>query len=89
MTFHFSMQVVQAGNAEWKYYRHHKSSFLELGLVKVAFLWELVSLGYYPIFIYPCIHVSIYASIYQSIYPSSYLPTYLSIYLSLSICLSV
>jgi hypothetical protein len=27
--------VVQEGNAEWKYYRHHKSSFLELGLVKV------------------------------------------------------
>lgn len=38
--------VVQEGAAEWKYYRHHKSSFLELGLVKAAFLWELVSLGH-------------------------------------------
>ena len=38
--------VVQEGAAEWKYYRHHKSSFLELGLVKAAFLWELLRLGY-------------------------------------------
>jgi len=29
--------------SDWKYYRHHKSSFLEMGLVKVAFLWELLS----------------------------------------------
>ena len=28
---------------QWKYYRHHNSDFLEMGLVKVAFLWELVS----------------------------------------------
>ena len=34
--------VVQTGKSEWKYYRHHKSSFLELGLVKAAFLWELL-----------------------------------------------
>ena len=38
--------VVQEGKSSFKYYRHHKSSFLELGLVKVAFLWELVELGY-------------------------------------------
>jgi len=38
--------TVQDGKAAWKYYRHHKSSFLELGLVKVAFLWELVLLGF-------------------------------------------
>ena len=38
--------VVQSGKSEWKYYRHHKSSFLELGLVKAAFLWELLRLGY-------------------------------------------
>ena len=38
--------AVQKGGVEWKYYRHHKSSFLELGLVKVAFLWELVSLRF-------------------------------------------
>ena len=37
---------MQEGAAEWKYYRHHKSSFLELGLVKAAFLWELLRLGY-------------------------------------------
>ena len=38
--------VVQSGTSEWKYYRHHKTSFLELGLVKAAFLWELLCLGY-------------------------------------------
>jgi hypothetical protein len=38
--------VVQEGKSDWKYYRHHKSSFLEIGLVKVAFLWELLLLGY-------------------------------------------
>ena len=38
--------VVQSGKSEWKYYRHHKTSFLELGLVKAAFLWELLNLGY-------------------------------------------
>ena len=38
--------VVQEGKSDWKYYRHHKSSFLELGLVKVAFLWEIISLEY-------------------------------------------
>ena len=32
--------------SDWKYYRHHKSSFLEMGLVKVAFLWELLTAGY-------------------------------------------
>ena len=26
-----------------RYYRHHNSDFLEMGLVKVAFLWELLS----------------------------------------------
>ena len=40
------VNAVQGGKTEWKYYRHHKSSFLELGLVKAAFLWELLSLGY-------------------------------------------
>ena len=30
----------------WKYYRHHNSDFLEMGLVKVAFLRELVSAGF-------------------------------------------
>ena len=29
-----------------KYYRHHKDCFLELGLVKAAFLWELLKLRY-------------------------------------------
>lgn len=29
--------------SEWTYSRHHKSSFLQMGLVKVALLWELVS----------------------------------------------
>ncbi|KAL3909855.1 MAG: hypothetical protein SGPRY_009277 [Prymnesium sp.] len=40
--------LVQQGKADFKYYRHHKKSFLELGLVKVrvAFLWELLELGY-------------------------------------------
>ena len=32
--------VVQSGTSEWKYYRHHKSSFLELGLVRAAVLLE-------------------------------------------------
>ena len=32
--------------SDWRYYRHHRSSFLEMGLVKVAFLWELVSAGF-------------------------------------------
>ena len=32
--------------SNWKYYRHHKSSFLEMGLVKAAFLWELLTAGY-------------------------------------------
>ena len=27
---------------EWKYFRHHDSDFLEMGLVKAAFLWELL-----------------------------------------------
>ena len=38
--------TVQEGKSDWKYYRHHKSSFLEIGLVKAAFLWELLQLGY-------------------------------------------
>ena len=29
-----------------KYYRHNKNCFLELGLVKAAFLWEILSLGF-------------------------------------------
>ena len=29
-----------------RYYRHHNSDFLEMGLVKVAFLYELVGLGF-------------------------------------------
>ena len=29
-----------------KYYRHNKNCFLELGLVKAAFLWEILVLGY-------------------------------------------
>ena len=41
-----ALTVVQNGSSEWKYYRHHKSSFLEIGLVKAAFLWELLRLGY-------------------------------------------
>ena len=32
--------------SDWKYYRHHKSSFLEMGLVKAAFLWELLTVGF-------------------------------------------
>ena len=32
--------------SDWKYYRHHKSSFLEMGLVKAAFLWELLLMKY-------------------------------------------
>ena len=31
---------------QWQYYRHHNSDFLEMGLVKVAFLYELVGLGF-------------------------------------------
>eukprot|EP00964_Phaeocystis_antarctica_P027424 scaffold15478_cov51-Phaeocystis_antarctica.AAC.1 len=31
-----------------RYYRHHNSDFLEMGLVKVAFLKELVALGLQP-----------------------------------------
>ncbi|KAL1519824.1 hypothetical protein AB1Y20_023330 [Prymnesium parvum] len=38
--------AVQQGKSDFKYYRHHKRSFLELGLVKVAFLWELLELGH-------------------------------------------
>ena len=38
--------VVQDGKTDWDYYRHSKKSFLELGVVKAAFLWELTSLGY-------------------------------------------
>lgn len=38
--------VVQDGKTAWDYYRHSKQSFLELGVVKAAFLWELASLGY-------------------------------------------
>ena len=32
--------------SNWAYMRHHKSDFLEMGLVKVAFLWELLSIGF-------------------------------------------
>ena len=32
--------------SDWGYMRHHKSDFLEMGLVKVAFLWELLSVGF-------------------------------------------
>jgi hypothetical protein len=32
--------------SDWKYFRHHNSDFLEMGLVKVAFLWELLSMGF-------------------------------------------
>ena len=38
--------MVQEGKSDFKYYRHHKSSFLELGLVKAAFLWELLRCGH-------------------------------------------
>ena len=38
--------IVQDGKTDWDYYRHSKKSFLELGVVKAAFLWELTSLGY-------------------------------------------
>lgn len=38
--------VVQSGQTDWDYYRHSKRSFLELGVVKAAFLWELTSLGF-------------------------------------------
>ena len=30
---------------QWAYFRHHDSDFLEMGLVKVAFLWELLVAG--------------------------------------------
>jgi len=33
--------------SDWGYIRHHKSDFLEMGLVKVAFLWELLGLGFH------------------------------------------
>tara|TARA_B100000524_G_scaffold344764_1_gene242466 strand:+ start:205 stop:2913 length:2709 start_codon:yes stop_codon:yes gene_type:complete len=33
--------------SEWKYFRHHNSDFLEMGLVKVAFLWELLNVGFH------------------------------------------
>ena len=33
--------------SEWKYFRHHNSDFLEMGLVKVAFLWELLNIGFH------------------------------------------
>jgi len=39
-------QAVYEIKSEWKYFRHHNSDFLEMGLVKVAFLWELLSVGY-------------------------------------------
>ena len=32
--------------SDWGYIRHHKSDFLEMGLVKVAFLWELLAVGF-------------------------------------------
>jgi len=32
--------------SNWGYIRHHKSDFLEMGLVKVAFLWELLAVGF-------------------------------------------
>ena len=41
-----TMTAVQRGETGSAYYRHSKSSFLELGMVKVAFLWELLSLGF-------------------------------------------
>ena len=36
-------EAVYEIKSEWKYMRHHNSDFLEMGLVKVAFLWELLS----------------------------------------------
>ena len=33
------------GKTQWQYFRHHNSDFLGMGLVKVAFLWELLSSG--------------------------------------------
>ena len=36
-------EAVYEIKSEWKYMRHHDSDFLEMGLVKVAFLWELLS----------------------------------------------
>ena len=41
-----STDKLRAGSTEWKYYRHHKSAFLEIGLVKIAFLWEMLQLGF-------------------------------------------
>ena len=41
-----STDQLRAGSTEWMYYRHHKSAFLEIGLVKIAFLWELVNIGF-------------------------------------------
>ena len=31
---------------QWSYFRHHNSDFLEMGLVKVAFLYELLGAGF-------------------------------------------
>jgi len=49
----YEVRVVAPGQAltrsvesNWAYYRHHKSSFLEMGLVKVAFLTELLGAGF-------------------------------------------
>merc|ERR1740124_1585495 len=39
-------EAVYQIQTEWKYFRHHNSDFLEMGLVKVAFLWELLSAGF-------------------------------------------
>ena len=33
--------------SDWAYMRHHRSDFLEMGLVKVAFLWELLAAGFH------------------------------------------
>ena len=33
------------GKTQWQYFRHHNSDFLGMGLVKVAFLWELLISG--------------------------------------------
>jgi len=41
-----SSQVYEM-RSEWKYFRHHNSDFLEMGLVKAAFLWELLSIGFH------------------------------------------
>ena len=41
-----SGSAVYEMRSEWKYFRHHNSDFLEMGLVKVAFLWELLTAGF-------------------------------------------